>query len=217
VDARAAQADPGVEILISGVGEMEQKYQLFQPIFQIKFREMSNSQAKAYLLWFREQIPIRIVELASYINSFPEYSNWEPNLHPSSLNSLGQWFFEQVQIRKRSQEEMNIIYASAVDWFRNNFEIQDWDLTKVTFSLSIDIGMYLGHIVEKENQNIIWRLGSKPRNNIYFQQPVLAGSGKVELNPVHVVTILAYGIANQNKGPERLRDLYDIWVNLLDG
>jgi hypothetical protein len=203
-------------ILISGVGKMEYKYQVIRPPLQIKFREMNNPQAKEYLLWFQEQIPIRVVELASYVKSFPEYSNWEPSLNPSSLNSLGHWFFEQVKIRKRSKVEMDIINASVVDWFRNNFDIPDWDLTEVTISLSIDIGMYLGRIVENKNQNLVWKLGSKPRNNINYQQPVLVGSGIVEFNPVHIVTTLAYGIANQNNGPERLRELCDIWINLLD-
>ena len=90
---------------------MEQKYQLFKPPLIMKFREMSNLQAKEYLLWFQEQIPVRILELSRYIRSFPKYSNWEPNLYASSLNTLGQWSFGQVQVRKRSKVEMDIIYS----------------------------------------------------------------------------------------------------------
>ncbi len=195
---------------------MGKNYQIIQPPFPNRFRDMSKSQAKEYFLWFQEQIPIRIVELSNFVKSFSEYSNWDPNLQCFSLNPLGKWFFGQVQVRKRSRAEIDTIYAGAVDWFRNNFEIPDWDLTDVTFSLSIDIGMYLGRIVEQENQNVAWKISSMPKSNINYQQPVLVGSGKVEFNPVYVVTTLAYSIANQNKGPERLRELFDIWVNLLN-
>ena len=53
----------------------------------------------------------------------------------------------------------------------------------MTLSLCIDIGMYLGSIVENENQNqnVVWKVGSKPKNKYAnFQHPVLAGSGKIE-------------------------------------
>lgn len=176
---------------------------------------MSKSQANEYLLWFTDQIPIRIVELSSLVKSFPEYSNWDPDLQSSSLIPLGKWFFGQVQVRNRSKAEIYKIYAEAVGWFRNNFEIPDWDLTDLTFSLAIDIGMYLGRMIEQNIPFIAWKLGSKPISNINYQQPVLVGSGKVEFNPVHIVTTLAYGIANQTKGPERLKELYEIWANLL--
>lgn len=194
---------------------MDNRYQLIQPPFPLKFKEMSKSHANEYFLWFQEQIPVRIIELSDFVKSFPEYASWEPNQDSLSFNSLGKWFFGQVKVRKRSRAEIDNIYAGAVNWFRSNFEIPDWDLSDVTFSLSIDIGMYLGRTLEQNIQNSTWRLGSKPKSSINYQQPVLVGSGKVEFNPVHIVTTLAYGIANQTKGPERLRELYDIWYSLL--
>jgi hypothetical protein len=52
----------------------------------------------------------------------------------------------------------------------------------------------------------------KPKKSIDYQQPVLAGSGILVLNSVQLVTTLAYGIANQTKDPEQLKELYEIWA-----
>jgi hypothetical protein len=189
-------------------------YPIIQPPFQLKFREMTREQAKQYLEWFQDQIPIRTEVLSHYVRSSPNYHIWEPDLKPSSLNKLGEWFVAHVKTRKRSTAEVNNIYANAPDWFKN-IEIPDYDLTTETISLSMDIGIYFSEVLEKNISGLHWKLVTKPIRSIDYQQPVLAGPGKLVFNPVHIMITYAYGISDHSKGPERLRELYEIWAYLL--
>jgi hypothetical protein len=47
-----------------------------------------------------------------------------------------------------------------------------------------------------------------------YGQPVIMGFGSVPLNPVRIVVMLAYGIANKKQGGRRLRELYDTWAKM---
>lgn len=193
---------------------METEYSIFHPPFSIAFKEMEKKVARNYLEWFLEQIPKRVLILANYVQSFSGYDNWRSDLTPSSLDGLGKWFFENVTIRKRSGTEIENIYSNGPDWFKN-IEIPDYELTDRTLSFSIDIGMYLSQVLMQNIPDLRWKIGPKPMKSIDYQQPVLTGTGKLNFNPIHITITLAYGIANRTKGPERLRELYDIWANLL--
>lgn len=195
---------------------MDNHYLMITPPFPLTFREMSKERAREYLRWFQEQIPERISILSRYIRFFPDFKTWEPNLQPSSLDTLGIWFFERVTTRKRSQDETEKIYSNAPDWFRN-IEIPDYDLTAQMFSLSIDIGMYVSQIMMKNNPDLRWELGAKPKNSINYQQPVIVGPGKLVFNPVHIVTTLAYGLVDRTYKAERLRELFELWTKIVTG
>jgi len=189
-------------------------YKIIQLPYPLNFKEMSKHQAQGYLQWFREQIPERIQILFHYIKLSPGYEDLEPDLTPSSLEKLGKWFVEHVSIRKGTQAEIEFIYANAPEWFRQ-IEIPEYELTEQTFSLSMDIGMYVSQVLEKNIKGLHWEVGAKPIKNVDFQQPVLSGLGKLVFNPVHIIITYAYGIVNHNKGSERLKELYEIWANIL--
>jgi hypothetical protein len=190
------------------------KYSIIQPPFTLNFRNMARVEANNYFNWFMDQLPIRIHELESAVQSVPSYENWRADFTLASLEKLGQFFYEHVETRKRTEEEVAAIYKEAPDWFRN-VEVEDWELTNRSFSLAIDIGMYLSQVFEKNLVGLEWTLVKKPKNDINYQQPVLKGAGKLVFNPVHIATTLAYGFARQNKSPERLREIYGNWANLL--
>ncbi|HUO13993.1 MAG TPA: hypothetical protein VMX38_03320 [Verrucomicrobiae bacterium] len=50
-----------------------------------------------------------------------------------------------------------------------------------------------------------------------YGQPVLLGFGKVPFNPVGTMLTLAYGLADKSKDGRRLREIYDIWSNMIGG
>lgn len=176
---------------------------------------MSKQQALEYLIWFQAQIPVRIHILTEYVQSFPKYHTWEADLKPSSLNELGKCFYEHVTTRERTQEELKSIFSKAPDLFRYIIVPED-ELTVQTLSLCIDIGMYPSYMMLHNIPGLHWELGGKPKNNIDYQQPVLAGSAKLVFNPVHIITMLAYGFADHKQRPERLGEVYDIWSKTLN-
>ncbi|MBC7251337.1 MAG: hypothetical protein H5T62_13750 [Anaerolineae bacterium] len=190
------------------------EYEVIQPPFTLEFRNMSREEAIRYFNWFMEQIPIRIRVLERAVQSTAGYEDWQADYTPASLEKLGQWFCEHVATRKRTEEEKETIYSKAPEWFRS-VEIEDWELTNQTFSLAIDIGMYLSRVLEKNCPGLRWVMVKKPRSDADFQQPVLVGVGKPVFNPIAILVTYAYGIARRSKGPERLKELYDIWANLL--
>jgi hypothetical protein len=190
------------------------EYKIIQPPFTLEFRIMSREVAKDYFDWFKEQIPVRIRILEQAVQSTAGYEDWEADDMPESLEKLGQWFYEHVETRKRTKGEKDAIYSKAPKWFRS-VEIQDWELTNRTLSLTMDIGMYLGRVFEKNLPGLKWVMVKKPKNDANYQQPVLVGTGKRELNPVWILVVCAYSLADNTRGPERLRELYDIWANLL--
>jgi hypothetical protein len=189
-------------------------YEIIQPPFTLEFRTMSRKEATSYFNWFMEQIPIRMKILHEAVQSTPGYEDWSADYVPESLERLGQWFHDHVETRKSTQEENDEIYRKAPAWFRN-VEIQDWELTNRTFSLAVDIGMYLSQVFEKNVPGLKWKMVKKPNDDVNFQQPVLSGSGKLVLNPVRVLIVYAYSLADNTRGPEGLRELYNIWADLL--
>ena len=190
------------------------QYKIIQPPFTLKFRSMSREEAANYFDWFMQQIPIRIAVLEQAVQSVAGYETWQADYTPKSLERLGQWFYEHVETRERTRGEKEAIYTQAPDWF-GRVEIQDWELTNQTFSLAMDIGMYFGFLLEKELPGLKWIMVKKPKNDANFQQPALVGTGKLILNPVWILVTYAYGIVSGTDGPEKLRELYDIWADLL--
>lgn len=190
------------------------KYEIIQPPFTLKFRVMSKVEANNYFNWFLDQIPVRINVLEQAVQFTPGYEDWRADYTSESLGKLGKWFYERVETRQRTEGEKVDIYGKAPDWFRN-VEVQDWELTNRSFSLAMDIGMYLSQVLVKNLPDLQWMLVEKPKNDMDFQQPVLKGTGRLVFNPVSTMVTLAYGFARNNKSPDRLREIYDIWANLL--
>lgn len=190
-------------------------YSIIQPPFlTLKFRTMSRAEANRHFIWFLEQIPIRISILEHAVKSIASYESWKADYTPESLEDLGQWFYENIETRSRSEAEKEEIYNNAPEWFRK-VEVQDWQLSNRTFSLVMDIGMYLSQVFEKNLSGLKWVMVEKPKNDAYYQQPVLKGTGQLVFNPVEIMLTLAYGFARKNRLPEELREVYDIWSEIL--
>lgn len=191
------------------------EYQVIRPPQLVNFREMDGKQAREYFNWFISQIPIRVVQLKRYIQSTQEYERWEADYTSESLNLLGKWFCDQIKTRQRSSEDIETIYANSPEWFRN-IQIPDFDLSKVTVSISFDVGVYLSQVIITNVQGLRWEIVTKPKKDVNFHQPVLTNGGYLVFNPVGIVLTYAYGIVQGTKGPNRLRELYEIWAKTLD-
>jgi hypothetical protein len=192
------------------------EYQLIQPPHLVNFRAMDGKQAREYFDWFIAQVPIRVAELKKYVQSTPEYKIWETDFTPESLDLLGKWLCEHIETKQRSSEGIKNIYANSPEWFRN-IQIPDYDLSLITVSLSFDVGVYLSQVITNNVQGLRWEIVAKPKKDVNYHQPVLTNGEHLVLNPVGIVLTYAYGIAQGTKGPNRLRELYEIWSKTLAG
>jgi hypothetical protein len=182
-------------------------YHLIKTPYNVKFTEMSKQELHQYFQWFLEIILPRVRELTIFVNQTSGYENWKSDFTPETLDSLGEWFAAQVTTRQRSSEERAEITSQSP----YPIDIANVELTDHSFSLSMDIAIYLSQVLLKNFPQLRWSqtLGSK--RDIDYGQPVLVGFKGSNFNPVHVLGTLAYGLSRNTKTSYRLRELYDIW------
>jgi hypothetical protein len=182
-------------------------YSAIQPPFTLKFWEMSKKELREYYKWFMEAIPQRINILASAVRGSPGFKDWRPDYTPASLSALGDWFATQVETRPRTQQERQELMRSC----RNPIEAPDCDLTNRTFSLAMDVGMYLSQVFLRNHPSLKWDQPFGSTKFIDYGQPVLVGgfAGDIPWNPVGIVVTLAYALVKKTKTGAALREVYD--------
>lgn len=191
------------------------KYEIISPPFSLDFKNMSKKELQGYYEWYISIIPERLDILTNTVKSTNGHEDWIPDFTPESLDELGQFFFENVETRKKTKKEIKNIYNNAPDWFKN-VEVDDWELSDRTFSLAIDIGIYLSQVFIKNHSELSWKHVLKGRKDyISYGQPVLNGFGSDEFDPTNICITLAYGLARKNKTSKRLRELYDTWTRFI--
>jgi hypothetical protein len=185
--------------------------EILQPPFTLKFREMARKELKAYSEWFHAQIPDRIMEVAKAVQLTPGYESWQADLTPASLVALGLWFAEQVEMRTRTQAEINEIRAQL----SYPIEIPSQELTNRTFLLAMDIGMYLSQVFLLNHRSLKWDQSFGNRKFIDYGQPVLVEFTSAPFNPIRMMVTQAYGMSDKTWGGNQLRKLYDIWSGMI--
>ena len=186
-------------------------YTTVQPPFTLEFDHMSRQELDAYATWFHGAIARRINELTAAVRETPGFGGWRPDYTPASLDHLGKWFAGQVEVRPRTREESDEILGQQPI----PVGVPDQELTNRTFSLAMDIGMYLSEVLMRNVSGLRWEQPLRDKHFADYGQPVIVGAGTVPFNPVAITVTLAYGIVRQTKGAYRLRELYDIWSKLL--
>lgn len=186
-------------------------YTTIQPPFTLKFREMSKKELKDYFAWFQNILPHRLDELASAVQKTPGFETWRADFTPESLGLLGEWFAAQVAMRPRTKDEIQEIkWNSAYP-----IDVPGEELTNRTFSLAMDVGMYLSQVFLKKHPTLRWDQPFGNKKFVDYGQPVLMEFGVVPFNPVRMLVTLAYGVASKSDSGKSLRELYDIWSKLI--
>jgi hypothetical protein len=86
------------------------------------------------------------------------------------------------------------------------------DLTNRSFSLAIDVGLYLAGTLERAYPQLGWKQFLDNKKFADYGQPVLTGFGQVPLNPIRIAVTLAYGLASGKQTGNRLREIFDYWT-----
>lgn len=186
-------------------------YENVQPPFSLKFREMPKKELKGYYDWFQQVMPQRLDELARAVKSTPDFATWQPDLSPASLDLLGDWFAYQVETRPRTQREMIEIESHSA----YPISAPEEELTNKTFSLAMDVGMYLSQVFLKGHPSLRWDQPFGDKKFVDYGQPVLAGFGAAPFNPVRMMVTFAYGVASKKESGRGLSEIYLIWSRLI--
>ena len=186
-------------------------YEIIQPPVTLQFQEMTKKELKNYFQWYMYILPERIEELTSAVNQTAGFEGWQPDLTPSSLDLLGEWFASNVERRFRTEKEKQEMKEKLI----SPIEISDYELTEQTISISMDIGMYVSQVFLKNNPSLKWEQPFGSKNNIDYGQPAIAKFIYGFFNPTHIMITLAYGISKKNKTGSRLREIYNHWSKSL--
>lgn len=172
---------------------------------------MHKKDLKDYFVWFQNILPQRMDVLTRAVQETPGFEAWQANFAPESLELLGKWFAAQVETRPRTQDEIQEIAG------RSSFpiEIPKEDLTNRTFSLAMDVGMYLSQVFLKNHPDLRWEQPFGNKKFVDYGHPVLIGFGAAPFNPVRMLVTLSYGVASKSDSGKSLRDLYDIWAKMI--
>lgn len=188
-------------------------YPIIQPPFTLKFCEMSKSELRDYFVWFMDVMPGRIKMLEDAVSAIPGFESWRADFNPDSLDALGEWFADQVATRERTAEEMSEIKAKMT----MDLPIESRELTNRTYSLAMDIGMYLGEMMRKTHPSLRWDQYLKNKRDADYGQVSINGTGVVSMNVVSFLIGIAGSIHRKKKTGRALRQTYDIWSGPASG
>ena len=190
-------------------------YQIIIPLFIPDYKNDTKKKLKEFCDWYIDIIPERLEILINTVKTDENYQGWNPDFSPDSLELLGKWFAENIAVRKKSKNELEEFYSNSPEWAKY-IEIPDWDLSNKTYSLGIDIGMYISQVFIKNHPEIKWYYYLKGRkDDINYGKPVLEGFGKKYFNPMRMIRVLAYGLADKTENEKSLRKLYNIWIKFI--
>jgi hypothetical protein len=187
------------------------EYPVIAPPFTLKFANMSKKELDDYFEWYLAQIAGRISILKQAVKSTPGYEGWEANCLPESLYQLGEWFANAVETRKRTKEEINETKV-GLTWPASELPVSEWELTNKTFSIAVDIGMYLSQVMLKNIPGLKWEHKTEGSKRwIDYGQPVLSGFGEDVFNPIRMMVTLAYGLVKRTRKGDQLAEIYKVW------
>lgn len=186
-------------------------YKLIEFPIKGPFKEMTESEARESFIWFIHIIPERIEILKTFLKE-TGYNPRKLDFSPKSLDYLGEWLAKHVTTRKLTREETEKIENGLSEHLKPHIEIPKEDLSEETLSLCYDIGMYFGEVFRKHIKGVEWDFVRKPKNDLFYHQPVLVG-GKIPLNPVWIVQTAAIGFVGKTSSSSRLREVYEYWIH----
>jgi len=177
--------------------------------FSPDFAELPKSKQKEFFKWFMDIIPERLEMLANFVQSTEGYADWIPDFSPDSLIKLGEWYYNAVETREKTEEEI----ANVPEWIG----AEPWTLNYKTRSIAFDVGIYFGNVILRNVSGIKWKIWDKGKKSVDYGKPVLIGAKENPLQPYHIMEVLAFGYADKSRHPSKLRELYDIWKESLQG
>jgi hypothetical protein len=135
------------------------------------------------------------------------FERWRANETPDSLNTLGEWLATQVETRALTTEESAQAVKEMPPQFKGILPIEPWELTNRSYSLAMDVGMYLGQVMlSKYPSRLRWDQDLRDKRDADCGQVLIVGTGVVSMNTVGFLVGMAKNFIRQ-KGKRDLRSV----------
>lgn len=185
------------------------KYRLIENLpDNIVLEAKDKERIKAMGKWFRENNESRMQELLAEIHRDPEFSDWQMDFTPESLNRLSDWFEKHLTwkwecLRANPEDPTSeILYNGQLFPF----------LIPESRSYVYDIGIYLGWVVIKNHPEWEWFHYMKTSTNNLLWGHMVIGKKKCPNSMWWVVNVCASKIVHGRFQRHGLKALYDTIV-----
>lgn len=196
-------------------------YEILVPPLGLNFRSMNSKQAKENFDWFISKLPERTQYLGDRCIKDMKISSEKLDLVPNSLIILWKWFLETARIEKTPDDivfQMKKNYGHLGESFINYNQF-----TVSTQFILRDIGMFLGEIFTHNFEVIHWDYYTKPKNDIFVNQPLLVGfvdcqyhpPFKLPFQPIHMAEVQASKIFDKTAKETDLYEIYYKWIKYI--
>lgn len=188
------------------------------------FCELTHDETEAFFQWFLSHIPERISYLSSFIMRTKFGFHSKLDLSPISLIPLWKWFLSSAiieQIEKKPQDNCAMANDAGKELFPDYISSRsDKKLSLKTEYILNDIGMYLGQVFVKNNQDIKWTYYETPKADFFVNMPVLSGFEdgrftppfKMYFEPIHMASVQAAKLLKHEEAEDHLYVLYRDWT-----
>jgi len=176
--------------------------------------DMPKKELRAYLKWFVEQIPERLVQLNRAVTSTKGYEDWKSDYSPASLKILSDWFFQEVKhneqtLKLKDQDEAK--YGDTIPFLNRML-----GLSYLTQSLCVDVGIYIYKmLITNVKPDIEWVQDLRSRRNIQFGIPLLKiPDPHYPPSPIWMSEVTALRFLDGD--PDRITEVYEMiaeWCN----
>lgn len=186
------------------------------PLLDISLQRLSEKELNKIHEWFIEIIPERIDQLELIVNQTLEGKKvWKADFTEKSISILDEWFLKQIVMKKYTPSEIDEIRREKK--LPSEIILSEWTLDEKTESICIDVAMYLGEMLRKNNTNIQWSINKKTKSwrhsNSGFS--ILENDEHVFLDIVSGIRSVALLVAG-HVGKYNLERYMEIWAKKLN-
>lgn len=188
-------------------------YELMVPPFETKsFFEMNKKEAKEYFEWFIGNIPARIEQLKNTYEGLGGKS-YDLDFSVNSLRDLWEWYIKNVEIIDKSEEEILKEKEELPEWLKK--DVLTIKISTTWLAVAIDISMYLGEVLVRNNDKLEWGFVTKPKKVSHVNKPVIIGFKNDEMDVAWSLYIQTSKLLDGKNEKNALINLCNVWLEYL--
>lgn len=148
--------------------------------FCIDLKQANKKIGAEYFEWFMSIKDKRINILEEAVKSTEGFEFWLADLSIDSLYVLQNWFEIVVEKRPTTEDEkkaeIRLFAGSKLEEYFENRGFTQWTLSEITESICLDVGIYFGEVLVKNNPGLKWGQNITRKNEFHNNYPAVLSS-----------------------------------------
>lgn len=187
--------------------------ELLTPFETVPFEEMNKKQVIQYFDWFMETKSERLRYLEEYVHS--DGGTVQFDYSPESLIDLWIWYKDKIVWEEQTKAETEEELRKTPEIFRNMVLENTQKLTSQSLMIGVDIAVYFGECIIKNNSAIHWGYVTKPKRLVDVNKPRLVGfRGNGSVFPYSLVSVCTRRSLKKWNDKD-LFEIYQKWCELI--